>query len=287
VNLDAPKIWVDGVANVGIPGNDRGVLYGDGGFRTMLCCHGEVEALTAQLEKLRDDAVRIGLSPPTLELLQDDIAKALAPGQTGALRLSLSAGSSLRGYTRATVETRRILQISPLPAWPARHWRQGIQLQTIELPLATPNVAPGCKHLNRLEQVMAKRELLTQYQEGLMSDAHGAMACGIMSNVFWFSAGSWHTPSLQHVGVAGLTRQRLIQLMQREAISLNIVDVSTEQVREQAESLFMCNSLIGVWPVQAWDSQTYNWEQHAQANISGIAQRLGHPANLNQLYKDN
>ncbi|MGV8495355.1 hypothetical protein ACV342_32030, partial [Pseudomonas aeruginosa] len=53
---------------------------------------------------------------------------------------------------------RRILSGSTSPAYPERHWQQGVRLFACRTRLAEQTLLAGLKHLNRLEQVLARAE---------------------------------------------------------------------------------------------------------------------------------
>lgn len=87
----------------------------------------------------------------------------------GVLKLILTRGDSQRGYAAAVeAAPRRILQGNPAPAYPDAHAEQGVRLFACRTRLAEQPLA-GLKHLNRLEQVLARAEWQgAEYAEGLM-----------------------------------------------------------------------------------------------------------------------
>ena len=110
----------------------------------------------------------------------------------------------------------------------------------------------GLKHLNRLEQVLARSEWHDPaYAEGLMRDTSGRVVEGVFSNLFLVQDGRLLTPDLQRSGVAGVMRAALLVEAARLAIPCHITDISLEQL-QQADELFVCNSVYGVWPVRAF-----------------------------------
>jgi 4-amino-4-deoxychorismate lyase len=65
------------------------------------------------------------------------------------------------------------------------------------------------KHLNRLEQVLARAEWQDDYAEGLMRDTKGLVIEGTMTNLFLVrDDGTLVTPDLSQSGVAGVMRAR-------------------------------------------------------------------------------
>jgi 4-amino-4-deoxychorismate lyase len=115
----------------------------------------------------------------------------------------------------------------------------------------------GLKHLNRLEQVLARTEWADEAQEGLMQDEEGLVVEGTMSNVFMVHAdGRVLTPRLDRCGVAGVMRRHLLEKAETEKLAIGVVDLVLTDFA-QAREIFLCNSLIGVWPVARLGETAY------------------------------
>jgi 4-amino-4-deoxychorismate lyase len=95
-----------------------------------------------------------------------------------------------------------------------------------------------------------------QIAEGLLCDTEARVIGGTMSNLFLLRGGILTTPALTGCGVAGVTRDVIIERARSEGNPVRIAPVSVQDVRT-AEALFLVNSLIGVWPVAALDEM--NW----------------------------
>jgi 4-amino-4-deoxychorismate lyase len=106
----------------------------------------------------------------------------------------------------------------------------------------------GIKHLNRLEQIMARAEWDQQYEEGLLLDYNGQLIEGTMSNLFLVREGAVYTPTLDKCGVAGIARSVLLDLGAELAVRIDRQVLSLTDL-EAAQEVFLCNSLIGIWPV--------------------------------------
>lgn len=89
-----------------------------------------------------------------------------------------------------------------------------------------------------------------------MRDPGGRVVEGTMSNLFVVTDGRLMTPSLANCGVAGIVRSEVIE----RAAAMDLVCVEEELTLEdieQADELFLTNSLIGVWPIREFDGRTY------------------------------
>lgn len=227
----------------------RALHYGDGVFRTCLVDDYRVLDLARHLRTLAADARALDLVPPPARLLGRE-ARALAAGHRRAvLKLVLFRAGQGRGYAPATDRADRLLLVSPAPAYPPAHWDRGIRLASASLRLAAQGRLAGIKHLNRLEQVLASASTPAGVDEVLLSDARGRPVSGARSNLFWVRRGRLHTPSLEQCGVAGQMRAKLLELARRLGIPARTHSVPWRTLL-QADEVFVCNSLVGIWPVQ-------------------------------------
>jgi 4-amino-4-deoxychorismate lyase len=110
----------------------------------------------------------------------------------------------------------------------------------------------GIKHLNRLEQVMARAEWGDEFAEGLMLDIDGCLIEGTMSNVFLVQDGVLRTPTLHACGIEGVIRNLVLETAQAMSLPCDIATLTHDDVL-QAEEVFLTNSLIGLWPVKLYD----------------------------------
>ncbi|MDP7041496.1 MAG: aminotransferase class IV, partial [Gammaproteobacteria bacterium] len=91
---------------------------------------------------------------------------------------------------------------------------------------------------------------------GCMLNDRGDVVCGTMTNLFLVSGGGLLTPDLGECGVRGVMRDRVIRVAEQNNISVAELRVSRTNI-ENAEDMFLTNSLIGVWPVAELDGQTF------------------------------
>jgi 4-amino-4-deoxychorismate lyase len=132
-----------------------------------------------------------------------------------------------------------------------------IQARICDLRLAHQPALAGVKHLNRLENVLARAEWNdAAIREGLLLDQDGNAIGGVMSNLFIVENGVLLTPDLSHCGVAGVTRDRVMALAAKLGIACR-VEMLPLQRALNADELFFVNSLIGLWPVARLATQTW------------------------------
>jgi len=257
---------VNGIEGGALDPLDRGLQYGDGVFRTLRVENGKPRWWEEQLAKLAADAARLGIVNPEAPLWQADLAQLAGRLSGGVIKLLLTRGSGARGYRPPDAATvTRILVYDPTPpvsdAWPA----EGLNVRICDLRLSAQPLLAGIKHLNRLENVLARAEWNTpEIHEGLMLDITGNVVSGVMSNLFLWRDGHLLTPPLEQCGVAGVARARLMRRAGAADIAVRETRIGLDEVLE-ADEIMLSNSLIGLrrvarlgerhWPVPAISPQ--------------------------------
>lgn len=254
------RCWIDGVAADTLPVLDRGLHYGDGLFETLAVKDGSIGLLQSHLERLQEGCTRLGLPMPPLEILQTELHAAAAGETRAVLKLMVTRGEGGRGY-RPPVDTRprRILLRYPWPDYPEAWARDGVRTLICDTRLSTQPRLAGMKHLNRLEQVLARAEWdeADGYQEGLMLDAGGRVVEGTMTNVFAVTREDvLLTPDLSRAGVAGVMRRHILEQAAKAGMQIRVAELPLAALM-RANEIFLCNSLIGVWPVSELGGRSY------------------------------
>ena len=114
----------------------------------------------------------------------------------------------------------------------------------------------GIKHLNRLEQVLARAELGAHGGfEGLLCSSSGLLASGSMSNVFLVQQGRLCTPCVDRCGVAGVMRAVVLREARQAGIAVHEMPVAPSALG-QAEEVFLTNIRIGIRPVDRLDGRS-------------------------------
>lgn len=257
------KTLINGAATDQLAVSDRAVHYGDGLFETIAICNGRLEFWQRHMQRLQGGCKRLGLPLPGSALLLSEVRQLMAKEagiEAGVLKIILSRGAGGRGYRPAAAQAcqpTRILACYPWPDYPVSHSRQGVVLRYCSTPTTLNPALAGMKHLNRLEQVLARAEWDDPaIAEGVMFDINGHVVEGSMSNLFFVRDGVLHTPDLSNSGVAGIIREVVLAL----ADSMNIPVQCQHYTRhdlECADEVFVTNSIIGLWPVQQIEQRCY------------------------------
>lgn len=241
---------------------DRGLAYGDGVFRTLRTQFGQPLWWTDHYAKLAADCAALALDCPAEAELHSEVCR-VAEGEQGVVKIILTRGSGARGYALPPSHAAtRIVLSAPLPDYAQATAADAIVARWCTLRLARQPRLAGIKHLNRLENVLARAEWDDPaIFEGLLCDDGGVVVSGVMSNLFWISKGELFTPELSACGVAGVARIRLLRAATRQGIPTHI-DRYPPAAILAADEVMICNSVIGLrriarledvtWPAAGW-----------------------------------
>ncbi|MDO9318756.1 MAG: aminodeoxychorismate lyase [Gammaproteobacteria bacterium] len=246
---------VNGQAQNFLPIGDRAVQYGDGLFETM-----KIKARTPlfwdrHLTRLRASCERLQI-PCDFQLLVAEVSQVLSSIESHdqgshILKIIVTRGSGGRGYTPPPiVSATRIVQLHSFPDGYARNAIDGIQAQHCRHPVSRNSALAGMKHLNRLDQVMASMELTETASEGLMCDDAEHLIEGIKTNVFAVLDGKITTPALTEAGIAGIMRDVVLEHFSSHGRPVDVRPIHIGELSGASE-LFVCNSVLGVWPLVA------------------------------------
>ena len=260
------QVWINGRVQDVIPVTDRGLAYGDGVFETIRITAGELTLATLHWRRLEMGCQRLNLLFDLAELKQE-VTRFLRFYNiaSGVLKVIITRGSGGRGYNSAGCHAvRRILSLYPLPVYPETV-KQGVRIRLCETRLGQTALA-GIKHLNRIEQVLARSEWGDpDCYEGLLLSFDDHLVEGTMSNLFLVnSAGVLITPKLDRYGVAGVCRQFILDQAADWGLVVSEAEVSVTALANAGE-VFVCNSVNGVWPVVA--CHHYQWPLGAVTKI--------------------
>jgi len=249
---------VNGKAADCIASTDRGLLYGDGLFETIAVVNGSLRHWPRHLRRLQAGCARLGIEAVDGAELAHECQSLAGDTDKAVLKVIVTRGSGGRGYRvpDKPVAT-RIVQLHDWPVFSSACAERGIAVRVCNTRLGHHPALAGIKHLNRLEQVLARQEWEdADIMEGLLLDSAGYLIEGTMSNLFLVRDGTLLTPDLHQCGVAGIMRTRVLELADQLPIDVQIGAVEMGHLRA-ADEVFICNSLIGIWPVIAVDGSDY------------------------------
>lgn len=239
---------------------DRGFAYGDGVFRTFPILGGKPHCWSRHIRRLEADCNGLGIVCPSEETLHSDM-DTLCSGQTtdSVIKIVVSRGESTRGYAvPALAQPTRVMINAPYPQYPETVFSKGVALHLCKTRLGRQPRLAGIKHLNRLENVLARMEWVdVNIMDGLLLDEGGDVIECTSSNVFARFGNVLVTPDLSHCGVAGVTRDRIMQIAPTLGYLTEIRHLRLSELMD-ADEVIICNSLFGAIQVKSLTSVTWS-----------------------------
>ena len=246
------RVLINGREESVIAVSDRGLQYGDGVFRTVLVRDSRPVYLDRHIKHLANACERLGFTAPDWKILEQRVIDVCSDVKDGVLKIILTrGGAKSRGYRPLPAETTEILQLhSPSPGHPVANWKQGISVRVCGMRLSINPVLAGIKHLNRLEQVLARAEWNDgDFAEGLMLDTAGNVIEATACNLFLVKQTVLYTPDLSGAGVAGVMREMILDAAPAYTKAVCIKAIKIEDC-VAADEIFLSNAVIGIWPVR-------------------------------------
>ena len=223
--------------------NDRGLAYGDGVFETILVHAGEPVWWSEHWQRLLRGAKVLKIPAPNEAIVRNACQALLEKPANGVLKIILTRGSGGRAYAVPDKpEPKIIISLHPAPT----RIQEPVTLRWCDIKLARQPLLAGIKHLNRLEQVMARNEWRDEtIFDGLMLDTENKVVCATSANVFVKVRGQWLSPAIDQSGIAGIARAWVF----KQWPSAQEAHLSRLQI-EQAEAIFICNAVRGILAVR-------------------------------------
>jgi 4-amino-4-deoxychorismate lyase len=269
---------VDGAPATAVPIDDRALHYGDGLFETIAVRAGVPAFLSYHMERLARGIEVLAIPLPDVPALEREIAAAATKLREGILKLIVTRGSAERGSRppQRTAPRRLLLAYDPAahpPSWAA----DGVRVRMCSTRLGHQARLAGLKHLNRLEQVLARSEWQDPtIAEGLMLDEHDNVVCATSANVFIVRGHGLVTPPLDRAGVAGVMRRVVMAIAVRDGIAVAEQTVRASDLFNASE-LMLSNSVIGLWRVRELEGRALPDDAMWRRLRTAIAACAGQP----------
>lgn len=238
---------------------DRGLHYGDGLFETISCVNGKLQFWEEHVDRMRAGAKQLAINDLAIDNFSHDVQNLLDRHNVSScvVKLILTRGAGERGYRSSSPQkVTRIVLLSDLPQYPDAYTSKGIKTFFCQTPISKNSKLAGIKHLNRLDNVLARNEWQDEYQEGFMLDDSGYVIEGTMSNLFAINDNELYTPLLSTSGVSGIIRDQILSIAKELDIGMHVMNIERKEL-ENMDGIFVCNSVIGIWPVASLSEKSY------------------------------
>ena len=122
-----------------------------------------------------------------------------------------------------------------------------LQVVVCNTTLARQPQLAGLKHGNRLEQVLAAREVSARgVEEGLQLNERGELVCAVSANLFLVADGRLLTPPVSECGIAGTVRRLVLEVLAPQRnLPAEVAPLRPGDL-EGAQELFLTNALQGI-----------------------------------------
>ncbi|MBK8973043.1 MAG: aminotransferase class IV [Hahellaceae bacterium] len=237
-----------------LPVSNRGLYYGDGVFETLRFASGALVLWPFHAKRLLRGLNRLGFSQAVdveaiRVFLEAQVAAHLGTAVDALVRLTLVRAAGVGYRPLCDSDAMEIISIQAYDMPDDRVYREGVAVRCLEWPLVADRCLGGIKHLNRLSQVMAARELAAEEFEGLVLDQDGFLIEGTRSNLVALRRGRWITPDLRNAGIEGVMRDFLLSGAVRNCPGLTVEPLVAGDILGEVTSLALINSVFGVVPV--------------------------------------
>ncbi|MGI9227492.1 MAG: aminodeoxychorismate lyase [Gammaproteobacteria bacterium] len=252
--MQNPTIFINGKLGDRLSSLDRGLLYGDGVFETIAFRKGYLQFWDEHIARLNDGCDVLGITGLDNQLLIKEVEQLTHSGEQCVIKIIITRGIGDRGYKPNQLPATRIIQKFSFPDFPASYTEQGIDVTLCSYRLSQQTKLSKIKHLNRLEQVLARSEWDDEFQEGLVCDANNHVIEATSSNVFFECDNALITPDLNLCGVEGVLRNVVLKYCNDNYVNFEVRDINLNEV-ENFPGMFVCNSIIGIWPVKSFNQR--------------------------------
>jgi branched-subunit amino acid aminotransferase/4-amino-4-deoxychorismate lyase len=208
--------WSDGADEF----HNRGFLFGDGLFETMVFTKGKIRFGTQHIERLEEGLRSLALETEGLSQLSDiEVLLNEIWGETKNLRVRWNVyRAGLGKYTPEVNQVLESLQIHTFHQTPKikekAFFSQNIHIQK------TP--WSHCKTLSALPYVMANQERKSKgLDEVILTTPDGFICEAGAANLFWVKSGHYFTPSLDTGCIAGVGRSKILNYLEENNIPVS------------------------------------------------------------------
>jgi len=243
----AERVRVNGIDTRCVDSADRGLQYGHGVFETCRVIAGRIPLWPYHRARLCSGAQRLGIAVD-LAGVEADVAVLSVNVDAAVIKIIVTAGAAGRGYAAmANGRCNRVVSRFAMPV--PRSDCDAVTVRLCSTRLSIQPALAGVKHLNRLEQVLARSEWNdASVAEGLMCDSNGRLIEGTASNLFLVYPDRIVTPALKQCGVAGVVRRILLEERPGIDRAIDVRDVAVDELR-RVDGCFLTNAVSGVWDV--------------------------------------
>jgi len=260
--LDEPLVCLNGTwlreSEARIPVENRGMMYGDGLFETMISVNGQVMLLDLHLKRLNKGLDYLGIdlqisSEEWGRLFKVGIKRNGHLGSQQILRLQCWRNGG-RGYPSTSSQGSWFLSYRSMPDQLDQSSGFRLMKSSFHLPEKAA-LASTLKSSNALLYVLAATEALQNgYDDALLCSANGYVGESSSANIFWINKQTVYTPSIKCGILAGTRREALLTALKNQSFfSIQEGMYHIESLYE-ADVVFSTSAIKGIQPIHNIDA---------------------------------
>ena len=236
---------------------DHSYRYGDGLFETMKMIKGNILFEQRHFKRLFSGLEVLKFGLPRLFTQQKingeikTLCKKNNCEELARIRLSVSRGSG--GLYDCDNRFSYLIECWPLERHTSEFYSDGLLIDIFPDARKSIDVFSNLKSANYLPYVMAAIWAKdNKVDDALVLNQHNRICDATSANIFWVKDGQVYTPSLGEGCVAGVMRQRILDL------DADIHEsILTEDVLLKADEVFLTNVITGIRWVKQYHDKTY------------------------------
>jgi 4-amino-4-deoxychorismate lyase len=240
---------VNGELSFFVSVNDRGLGLADGVWERVAVVGGRPWWWQDHIDRLSRGCERLGIDPPDQSVLLRELQTVSAGRSRSVVKILLSRGEGAFAYAPSgTGSVTRVVAAYPWPAGGEQRASLGVTARLCDFRLSVQPALGGINHLNRLELVLAAREIQSHgAEEGLLLDTDDHLISAINSNIFLVIGDQLLTPRMDRSGVRGVLRGRILREFKKRCELRRI----TLDMLPEADEAFLCDVVGGIVPLLA------------------------------------
>jgi len=248
---------------------DHGTWLGTLVFDGARWVSGKAPDLAPHCERVNASAVALGMNPTQsvesmIEIVRDGVAQ--FPNDAAIyvrpMYWSTGYGDGFISADPTSTDFAMCLQGIPMPAEDATASLTTTRFHRPTLDVATVNAKAACLYPNNAR--MIREAIAKGFSNALVTDALGNVAESATSNVFMVRDGEVFTPAPNGTFLAGITRSRIMKLLQDDGVTVYESVLRLEDFHA-ADEVFLTGNLAKVTPVTHFDDTRYPQTGHMAA----------------------
>lgn len=240
---------------------DHGTWLGTLVFDGARWFNGYAPDLAPHCERVNASALALGMDPThSVQAMIDCVREGLKHFDDNAavyirpMYWSTDYGDGFISADPSSTDFALCLQGIPMPSVDATASLTTTRFHRPTLEVATVNAKAACLYPNNARMI---REAISKgFSNALVTDALGNVAESATSNVFMVKDGEVFTPAPNGTFLSGITRSRIMTLLQNDGLQVHESVLSLEDFHS-ADEVFLTGNLAKVTPVTHFDNTHY------------------------------